>query len=319
MLLGDSLAVLGQPNDRHSNRQSLLVFVELGAASLLVAKVLQVQIEVVEIIDCEDKSAFVDIQFGIFHAVTVFGENRDGDLVGCVRLAILKQVFLESALVTLPVIHDFVGEGMHDFVLGLNDASRSLFLLRLLTIIIVILSVDSGLASLTLHLGLLLSLHLLLVLLHFLANFFLKLGLLLIDINIVEEFVFCCHFDCHELRLPAVTLAIDMLHDFVVRTQLFLVLCQHTVHAIDGGVSYKLLELGHPDEVGNVGAEDYIVSHADGTLVILIVLSFADTVGQAPRDAFFAVGADLLNLVRLVDRIMPRYVHEGLLVEELLL
>ena len=82
MLVSHAARVLGQANDRESNRQSLLYLVEFGLAFLRVNLVLQVQIEVVESFDAEDERALVDVELGPLHAITVPSVDSHSERLG---------------------------------------------------------------------------------------------------------------------------------------------------------------------------------------------------------------------------------------------
>ena len=148
----------------------------------------------------------------------------------------------------------------------------------------------------------------------------LKLRLLLVDVHVVKKIIIgILRADSHELGLATMTLAVNVLHNLVIGTQLFSVLGEDAVHAIDSCVSNELLEVLHNDEVGNIRVKDYIVSHANSTIVVLIVLSLTDSVWETPRGSTFAIGLDNLCAFRFIKKLMPADIDEGLLVEELLL
>lgn len=115
-----------------------------------------------------------------------------------------------------------------------------------------------------------------------LVDVFLEFCLLLIHIHIVKKLIVSLFSDCHELGLSTMALAKDVLQDLVVSAELFFVLSHDSVHAIDCSVSDELLELCHRDELSNVSVEHHIVSHADITLVILVMLTLTHTIWQAP-------------------------------------
>ena len=114
-------------------------------------------------------------------------------------------------------------------------------------------------------------------------------------------------------------LAIDMLHDLVVGTKFLLVCSHHAVYSINRCVCYELLEVWHLSKVCHIRVENHVVSHANVSVDVLVVLALADSVGEAPGSSFLAVGLDHLLALRLVDTIVVAHVDEGLLVEELLL
>ena len=60
--------------------------------------------------------------------------------------------------------------------------------------------------------------------LHRLVDVFLKLGLLFAIVHVIDQGISCLSLDSHELGLAAVALAVDVFHDLVIGTQLFLVL-----------------------------------------------------------------------------------------------
>lgn len=74
-------------------------------------------------------------------------------------------------------------------------------------------------------------------------------------------------------------LALDVLHDLVIGGEFLSVLSEDTVNTIDGGISDEFLELWHVDEVGHISVEHHVVSHAEISVVILVVLAFADSIG----------------------------------------
>ena len=73
MLLRYTLAILSETNHRHLDSQSLLCFVEFGAAILRIDLVFQVQVQVVKSIDFKDEIVLIDIQLGLLHALAVLG------------------------------------------------------------------------------------------------------------------------------------------------------------------------------------------------------------------------------------------------------
>ena len=114
-------------------------------------------------------------------------------------------------------------------------------------------------------------------------------------------------------------LALDVLHDLVIGGEFLSVLSEDTVNTIDGGISDEFLELWHVDEVGYISVEHHVVSHAEISVVILVVLAFADSIGQTPGGAALAIWLLDLFLLRLVDKLVPTHIDKGLLIEERLL
>ena len=156
----------------------------------------------------------------------------DGDSEGLRQLflAFLKLSLLECALVTLPGIHDIVVVTVYDLVLGLDDARRALFLRTLLTF--VLLGVEGGLLWLLFFLASFFLGLLLFVGLHLAHDVFLKLRLLLVHVHVIEQLIAHLFLHSHQLGLATMTLAVDMLHNFVVGAQFFLVLGKDAVHTV---------------------------------------------------------------------------------------
>ncbi len=111
-----------------------------------------------------------------------------------------------------------------------------------------------------------------------LVDVFLELGLGLIHIHIVQKWIAGFYFDCHELRFATMTLALDVLHDFVIGGNFLLVLRQNFIDTINCCISDEFLELSLHDKISNISVEHDIISHDNALFVVLIVLSFADTV-----------------------------------------
>ena len=108
---------------------------------------------------------------------------------------------------------------MNDLELGLNDTFWSLLFGAFLAIVLlfVLLGLQGGLISICLCLGLLRCL--LLVGPDLPVDLFLKLGLLLVHVPVVQQIIVSLGSHRHELWFASVSLAIDMLHDFVIATQ----------------------------------------------------------------------------------------------------
>ena len=155
--------------------------------------------------------------------------------------------------------------------------------------------------------------------LHLLVDIALQLCLLLVHIDVVKQRVVTLDTYSHQLWLASMSFTIDMLHNLVIGAQLLFVLSQAAIYTIDGCICHEFLEVSLSNELGDVRVENYIVSHADSTTVVLVVLALTHSVGQAPRGASLAVRADLLPAIWLLDKLVPADIHEGLLVEELLL
>ena len=68
MLVSDSLTVICQTYNRQFNGQGLLSLVKFGRTLLAIAHVFEVQIQVVQPIDCENQCAIVDIELCTLHA-----------------------------------------------------------------------------------------------------------------------------------------------------------------------------------------------------------------------------------------------------------
>lgn len=107
-------------------------------------------------------------------------------------------------------------------------------------------------------------------------DFLLKLGLMLVNVSVVKQFVFDLHFDGEEPWLSS--LAFHVLQDFVVIRAFFFVFCKDSVHSVDGRVSYKLLEVWMTDETPNVIMEDDIEGSAKNSFFVLIMPSFANSI-----------------------------------------
>ncbi len=67
MLVSDSLTVVGQTDNRQFDGQSLLSFVKFGRTLLTIAHVFEVQVQIVQPIDCENQCAIVDVKLGSLH------------------------------------------------------------------------------------------------------------------------------------------------------------------------------------------------------------------------------------------------------------
>ena len=148
---------------------------------------------------------------------------------------------------------------------------------------------------------------------------FLQLCLRFVHVHIVNQLVVRLGSHSHQLWLATVSLAIDMLHDFVIGAKLLLVRRHHTIHTIYRCVSYKLLEVRHLNEVANIRMEHNIVSHANLAIDVLVVLALADAVREPPRCASFAIRLGDFLPLWLINSIVIANVNKGLLVEELLL
>ena len=154
--------------------------------------------------------------------------------------------------------------------------------------------------------------------LHLVPYVFLKLSLHLIVIHIIEKFVFGLLLHSHELGFSTVALTVDMLHDLVIGGELLSVLGHDAIHSVNSSISSELLEVGDVDKIRNVRVEDHVVSHADFSFNILIMLALADSVGQTPASASFAIWTRHFLLLRLIDGLVPTHIHKCLLIKELL-
>ena len=208
---------------------------------------------------------------------------------------------------------------MHNLVLGLDYTVGSLLIRAFLAVVLflLLLGLLSGSLGIRLRLGLLCRLFL--VGAHLAIYFFLQLGLLLVHVHVVYQLVVSLRSHSHELWFAAVALAVNVLHDLVIRAQFLLIRRHHSIHSIDRCVRHKFLEIGHDDKVGNVRVEYNIVSHANLAIDILVMLAFADSIGQPPRSSFFAIWLSNFLPLRFINRVMIAHIDKCLLVEELLL
>jgi len=203
---------------------------------------------------------------------------------------------------------------MNNLIFRLNNTLRSL--LWLLLFIIFFLDLLFGLSFLILLFFKLFGCFLLLKCLFFLlADIFLKLGLVLGHIHIVNKGIVSFDFDTHKLWL--FTFTIDVLKNFVISGNFFLVLSKHTVDAIKSGISYELLEIGVDEETGYVCMEHDIISHTNLPFFVLIVFTLRASVRQAPWCTLLAgLRIGLSSLLRFLDTFVPANIDECLLVKE---
>lgn len=108
---------------------------------------------------------------------------------------------------------------MNDLELRLNNTFWSLLIGALLAVVLlfVLLGLQGGLISICLCLGFLRGL--LFMGLDLPVDIFLKLRLLLIHVHVVQKIIISLGSHRHELRFATVSLAVDMLHYFVIAAQ----------------------------------------------------------------------------------------------------
>ena len=114
-------------------------------------------------------------------------------------------------------------------------------------------------------------------------------------------------------------LALNVLHDLVIRGDLLFLISKHSIDSINRCIRHKLLEIRVENKLPNIWMKHNIVCHAQSSLVVLIVLSLAHSVGELPCRSLFTIWLDLGFLHRLINRVMEADIDEGLLVEEGLL
>ena len=247
----------------------------------------------------------------------MLGIDCHSDGVWQLLFASFKLCLFQGTLVTLPRIHDIIGVRMHKLVLWLNNTNGTLIVRRFLAIFLIVLSCLSR-SLVRIGLCLLFLVHFFAILLHSIIDLFLKFCLLLIHVNVIEQWVTTLYPNSHKLWLTAVSLTVNVFHNLVISAQLFFVLSKDSIDTVYSCISYELLEICLDDKVCDIGMEHHIVSHADASSVVLIVLAFAHSVWKTPGSASLAVWASDFLALGLLNRLVPTNIEERLLVEELL-
>lgn len=121
MLIEHFLGLVGRSNHRHSNRQSFLGFVKLGATRILVDLIHQVDIQVVDVGVLEHQGRVVNVNSRRFETLNPLDVDSDSKL--CRKLVkLVEALTLHCILVALPVIAQLDWVRVNNLELGLDDA-----------------------------------------------------------------------------------------------------------------------------------------------------------------------------------------------------
>lgn len=115
------LGLVGRSYHRHSNRQSFLCFVKLGATSILVDFIHQVDIQVVDVGVLEHQGRVVNVNSCRFETLNPLDVDSHSQL----RRQLVKLVealTLNRILVALPMIAQLDWVRVNNLKLGLDDA-----------------------------------------------------------------------------------------------------------------------------------------------------------------------------------------------------
>ena len=146
----------------------------------------------------------------------------------------------------------------------------------------------------------------------------LQLSVLFAEVHVFQKFILCSlGFNKH--FVGAWTLTVDVLQDFVIVTDLLLILCTNAVNSVNGRIGCELLKLLILAELRNIRVEHHVICCAESAFCVLIGLTLPDTVGQRPGSALLAIWAHFSPLLRCFERLVPTNIDEGLLLKEFLL
>jgi hypothetical protein len=121
VLIEHFLGLVGRSNHWHSNRQSFLGFVKLGATSILVDLIHQVDIQVVDIGVLKHQSRVVNVDSCRFETLNPLDVDSDSQLRRQL-VKLIEALTLHRILVALPVIAQLDWVRVNNLELGLDDA-----------------------------------------------------------------------------------------------------------------------------------------------------------------------------------------------------